>query len=205
MSTLEKGTAFEKKVYNIIEELLSMDQFFISGKNYKLFHQKEYYSQARQGNIKVDISIEFSRQPESKPNLYILMECKDYNHSVPVDDIEEFSSKAGQITGLNVKSIFITTACLQKSAYIFAQSNGIAVIRILEDDALEWLIERSNPHLKASEENARVLNVFNTMLEEHPITYSQAFFAIDGSKPYTDFSILLSDIVKADMTQSLIS
>jgi hypothetical protein len=176
MNTTEKGTAFETKVYDLLNGLIATDEFIIRGKHYSLHHQKKYFSSARQGDISIDISIEYSRTKDSTPNLYVLIECKDYNKPVPVDDVEEFYSKTQQITGVNVKCILFTRTSLQSSAFNFASSRGIAVVRILDDDSMVWLIERTNKNLSTGLSNSIAINVINALTNEYFVSTRQGIF-----------------------------
>ncbi|MBH8386728.1 hypothetical protein I8R13_19535 [Acinetobacter baumannii] len=44
-----------------------------------------------------DVAIEVFLFDQKEPYLVILIECKNYEKNVPVDDIEEFSTKVSQV------------------------------------------------------------------------------------------------------------
>ncbi|MDQ6761053.1 MAG: hypothetical protein M3015_00320 [Bacteroidota bacterium] len=197
MDTTKRGTTFEIKVHDLIIKMIQEDKFFIDSKNYKLYLHKKYYSTARQAKITVDLSMEYFREGGLTPNLYILMECKDCQRPVPVDDIEEFYSKSLQLTGLNVKCIFFTTSSLQSSAFNYALSKGIAVIRILDDDSMMWLIERTNKNLTTSLSNSIVINVTNALTNEYFVSTKKNIFGFYNTKPFITIEELFMEILMA--------
>jgi hypothetical protein len=199
MTSTEKGTAFEDKVFGILNKLLVSEAFFITGRNYKIYRHKKYFSLSRQADIIIDLSIEFSRAIDSKPNLFILVECKDYNKTIPVDDIEEFYSKTQQITGVNVKSILFTTTSLQSSAFNFAASKGISVVRILDDDSLTWLIERTNKNLTTDLPNSIAINVINALTNEYFVSTRKNIFCFCNEKTFLDIKSVLLEIISNSM------
>jgi len=83
--------------------------------------------------------METSIKDANKLSLLTLVECEDLNRPVGIDDMEEFSSKVRQIGEHNTKAIFISTNSFQKSAYNYAKSEGISLIRISTNDELEWV------------------------------------------------------------------
>lgn len=188
MNSTQKGQSFEEKVHGIIQKLLLENQFSISGNFYEIFRQKEYYSSDRQGNIKIDISIEFRRSEGSKPSLYIFIECKDYSKPIPVDDIEEFYAKTQQISGINAKAMLFTKSSLQQGAFNYAFSKGIAVVRLLDKEALSWLIERTTDHVTTNHSNSVAINVINALTNENIVTTRRNTFALYKDK--SDYEIL---------------
>lgn len=140
MNTTKKGNKFEKKVYSHLKHELDKGFLHVSGKNSIICRKKKYYSRDRDSDIVTDISIETYIRGAKDYSLLTVIECKDYAHNVPVDDIEEFHSKVQQISGLKTKAIFVTTAALQKGALKYAQSKGIAVIRFLPDDQVRHVL-----------------------------------------------------------------
>lgn len=196
MNTTEKGISFELFVFGIIQNLLQNKELGIEGQFYEVFHHKEYYSQSRQGNICVDISIEFSRKQNVRPFLYVFVECKDYKTSIPVNDIEELYSKTQQIAGVNVKAMLFTRSSLQQSAFNFADSKGIAVVRILDDDSLQWLIERTNKTLTTGKDNAVAINIINALINEYFVSVRQNTFGYVNGMGSHNISDILSSLLK---------
>jgi hypothetical protein len=154
MNSTEKGNSFEDRVYDLLLEALNNDKLFITRKHSLLFKKKSYFSKDRNSKIIFDLAIECYRDGSKQPNLIILIECKDYETSISVDNIEEFYSKKQQVARANSKCIFFTTTSLQSSALTYAINLGIGVVRIMKDDSMMWLVERTNKNLSTTSENS---------------------------------------------------
>ena len=150
MNATKRGSNFECMVYTYLQEELGKNNLYVPQKTSKIFLKKAYFSRDRQNNIITDISIETSIPGADDYSLLTIVECKDYNHKIPVNDIEEFHSKIQQIAGDNVKAIFVTTSALQKGALSYAQSKKIAVIRFLPTNQVEWIYYRMMPDMMVS-------------------------------------------------------
>ncbi|MBI2272258.1 MAG: restriction endonuclease [Bacteroidetes bacterium] len=201
MNTTEKGTLFELRVLEQIKATMLKGEFLTTLEGCEIFHKKAYYSDKRKGDIIFDIAIECRRTPDKDPYLYILIECKDLGKPVPVDDMEEFDNKINQVTGKNVKGMFFSTNSFDRGAMNFAKSSGIAVVRMMDDDALHWLIERESPYLKTDARTAFVTNVVNALIEENFVSTRQSFFALVGTGNMTADS-MLSLLLKAANTEA---
>lgn len=196
INTTEKGTLFELRVFNVIKSLMLKGEFVISYNGSEVFHKKPYYSAKRKSDIVFDIAVECRRTPEKDPFLFIIIECKDYGKTIPVDDIEEFYQKIDQVTGKNVKGIFFSTNSFARGAVAFAESSGIAVVRMLDDDSLSWIVERSSPYLKTTSENALILNAYNAITEENFVSTRQSFFALDNNQPFGNMETLIKATIQ---------
>jgi hypothetical protein len=195
MSTTEKGTVFEEKIHGILAELLEKDELGIGGKHYQIHRQKELYSYLRKSHIKFDLVIEFYRQLESSPVFYVLVECKDYSHPVPVNDVEEFFDKASQVLHANFKCMLFTTNSLQQGAFNYAQSTGIAVVRILDDDSRTWIVERTNKHLTTCPNNVKGINVITALTNEYYVNSRQDVFGIANHEVFTSVKEAFSSVI----------
>jgi len=142
-STVEKGNKFENRVFQLLEQELTSERLLVNPKYSKIYQKKGYYSERRKNMIIVDISIEVFLPNQDEMSFIILIECKDYGKNIPVDDIEEFNSKIEQIAGLNAKGIFVSSTALQKGALNYAKSRKIAVIRLLDNDRISWVLTRT--------------------------------------------------------------
>ncbi|WP_340620769.1 restriction endonuclease [Xenorhabdus siamensis] len=111
---MEKGNKFENEVFLLIQEYVNSGNTWLNP-NLCTFHQKKpYSSKERESNIIVDISIECFIKGKEKYSQLVIIECKNYSSSIPVDDIEEFNSKMRQIVGSNVKGMFFSNSEYQK-------------------------------------------------------------------------------------------
>lgn len=143
MNTVKKGDAFEEEVYNLLKNYINSGNFWLNPKFCKFHRKKKYYSKKRDGYIIVDISIECFLEGKEDYSQLIVIECKDYKSKIPVDDIEEFESKLHQISGVNIKGIFASRTPFQSGAFNVAKNIGMALIRILPEDKIDWVLQRN--------------------------------------------------------------
>lgn len=196
MNTTKKGDLFEDKVHDIILEHLIQDKFFTPGKRSLLFKKHKYFSKDRGKNIIFDLVIEVYRDGAEKPNMIILIECKDKKRPISVHDVEAFESKKQQVARANSKCVIFTTSELQEGALNFAASIGMAVVRILDDDSLMWFVERTNKNLTTTTNNTVMVNVMNALTTKFFVTTNQKTFAFFNNRPYNKIDELLLDILK---------
>ncbi|MDP4207838.1 MAG: restriction endonuclease [Bacteroidota bacterium] len=143
MNTVLKGDTFEVKVYEVIKDRLAKGELGFIPESCEIFHKKAYYSKDRMKDITFDISIETKFPGASKYSYLTLIECKSYNHSVPVNDVEEFYTKVNQVADLNGKGIFVTDSVFQEGAFNFANSKGITLIQLKNEDC-NFILHRTN-------------------------------------------------------------
>jgi hypothetical protein len=93
MSTIAKGDALEDQAFDLLQVELSQGRLGIDSASGKIFKKKGYYSRDREKDIVVDISIEVWPPGAQNYSLLWVCECKNYGHSIPVDDVEEFKAK----------------------------------------------------------------------------------------------------------------
>jgi hypothetical protein len=142
-SSTRKGDDFETRMYAFFSAEVKRGAMGVNAAWSKVFRKKGYYSRDRGKVIVFDVSIEVTRPGESDPMLIFIIECKDYGTSIPVDDVEEFHSKLGQVAGVNVKGIIASTTAFQQSARSFAASKKMGVVRIFADASFKWVLQRS--------------------------------------------------------------
>lgn len=143
MNTTEKGDKLESKVYDLFSEAIGNGNFLAAKENCEIFSKKGYYSRDRKKEIVFDIAIEISMPGANSPAIIYIIECKNYNHSVPVDDVEELFTKVQQISGANVKAVVVARNSYQSGAFEFSKSKGIGLARYYERNTLEWVLNRS--------------------------------------------------------------
>ena len=139
MNTTLKGDIFEKRVFDLINDLLKNDEYYLSGKNSKIFAKKKYFSEARDKDIIVDISIESYMPNSEKYSLLNIIECKNLGKNVTPDDIEEFDSKLRQIGGHNTTGTMVSSYNFAKTTKNIAKKFKIGLLRIKSDNQLEWI------------------------------------------------------------------
>ncbi|EKB1969398.1 hypothetical protein ACJO1Z_05845 [Vibrio parahaemolyticus] len=90
MNTVRKGDELEAAIFEFFSTQIDHGQFWAHKDYCKIFTQKGYYSRDREKDIIFDVSIEIYLPGQETYSVLVLIECKNYNHRVPVDDIEEF-------------------------------------------------------------------------------------------------------------------
>jgi Zn-dependent peptidase ImmA (M78 family) len=143
ISSYQKGEKLEGQIYDLFKNMIDKDDFPFKKDNCKIFSQKGYYSKDRESDIKFDVSIEIYFPGQDRYSFLFLIECKNYNHKVPVDDVEEFFTKAQQISGANIKAVVASTNSFQDGALKFAKSKGIGLLRYYNPSELRWELARS--------------------------------------------------------------
>lgn len=142
-SSTKKGDALEQRVRDLLQEEIDADRFWAKKSNCKVFWKKGYHSKDRGGDIVFDVSIEVYLPGAKEYSTLVLVECKNYANSVPVDDVEEFFTKVQQVAAANAKAIVASTASFQSGARIFAKSKGIGLMRCFEPSSFKWELRRS--------------------------------------------------------------
>lgn len=143
MNTVERGNFLELNLFKEFHRLIENNLFLSPASNCKVFRKKGYFSRDRQTDIIFDISIEISMPGAESYSILMLIECKNYSHSVPVDDVEEFFAKTQQISGANIKAIVACTSGFQSGTFAYSKSKGIGLVRYFDDADLKWVLNRS--------------------------------------------------------------
>lgn len=154
MNTTKKGDALEIAVFDLLKGQIDADRFFAKKECCSIFRRKGYFSEKRKANIVFDISIEIRFPGAVDYSMLILIECKNYAKSVPVDDVEEFFAKVDQVGEANTKGIFVSNNALQSSALRYCKSQGMGVARYFDGQDLKWELRRSASASFASQSGA---------------------------------------------------
>ncbi len=178
-NTKNTGAAFEEEVYKLICEIVNKNEFMVSNPNVRIRKKPRYYSKDRDAEIEFDVSVEkYLGNPDEnenmRPSIIVVIECKDYSSSIPVDDVEEFHAKLQQIGADNTKGMMITQkGCFQRSALNYAESKGIALARILPDDQVVFLLALiDNKKL----ETEKIEIEISALTEKDYISYDKNYF-----------------------------
>lgn len=142
-STLEKGDDLEISVFNLLEAEINADRFLAKKDWCRIYRKKGYYSRDRESNIIFDVSIEIFFPGADNYSILVLVECKNYSHKVPVDDVEEFFSKTQQVGAANTKAIMVASSAFQSGALNFSKSKKIGLARYFDPLVLKWDLYRS--------------------------------------------------------------
>jgi len=153
MNTVKKGDKLEIQIFDLFNSQINDDEFpFFKKEACKIFTKKGYYSKDREKDIVFDVSIEVYLPEQENYSFLFLIECKNYNHKVPVDDVEEFFAKTQQISGANIKAILASTNSFQASTLKFSKSKGIGLLRYFSPENLKWELTRSPSSLVSTNE-----------------------------------------------------
>lgn len=181
MNTVAKGDVFEIKTFDLLQQELNEGRLGIMPSSARIYHKKGYYSKDREKDIIVDISIEVWPANAENYSLLWVCECKNYGHSVPVDDIEEFKAKLDQIAGKNVKGVVATRNSFQSGAITYAKNQGIGLVRVMPDDQVSWFVHFAvcNSPQGAKKLNSREFNA--ALSNERHQAEERSFYSIyDG-------------------------
>ncbi|PWS33370.1 ImmA/IrrE family metallo-endopeptidase [Pedobacter paludis] len=129
-NTTLKGDKFEDQCHQVISKAALAGQFGFQAESCRIFRKKKYYSVTREKDIIFDLSIELWLPGASDYSLLVIMECKDLGRPVSVDDVEEFDSKVRQVSGLNVKAVFMSKTRLQSGAETYLKNRKIMWIQV---------------------------------------------------------------------------
>lgn len=140
---MSKGKTYEQDVLNMLQDELSRGNLGIDPNLTRVRHKPNYFSRDRGKDIIFDVSFEVFRKTAAEPHLIWIWECKNYSHTVPVDDVEEFHAKLSQIGADRTKGTMITPVGFDPGAVEFARSKGIGLCRLIPQEALVWLMEDS--------------------------------------------------------------
>jgi integrase-like protein/restriction endonuclease len=142
-TTKQLGDSFEKRVFDYFTAEIAADRFWARKSNCRVFAKKGYHSKDRNSKIVFDIAIELYLPRAKEYSSLVLIECKNYQHSVPVDDAEEFFAKVQQVGAANTKAVVASSASFQTGTREFAKSKGIGLLRYFDHRDFKWELKRS--------------------------------------------------------------
>ena len=143
MNTVAKGDAFEKRSLSIIKNMIEAKRIAVMENAYSIHEKKPYYSHDRKGNIIFDLTIEVKPPEADRFSIIYIIECKDYKTPVSIDRLEAFCSKIEQVAPRNSKAIFITSSRFQKSAKNYAESKGVMLVGVENDNSYNIMLYKS--------------------------------------------------------------
>ncbi len=188
INTSARGKRFEDETFVAIQQAARAGDLGLLPSACELFQRKSYFSRDRDSDIEFDISIEVTPRGSAHWSLLWVWECKDYSSSVPASDLEEFWSKLQQVAGLNVKGGLATNSSLQSGALNFAQSKGIAVVRILPAKQVRWVLADLVGHGSPERE---MYTCSRAILEQDFEGVNRRVFGIRNGAAYSDWVKLI--------------
>jgi Zn-dependent peptidase ImmA (M78 family) len=150
VNTVKIGDEFEAKSKKLIRKIIDNQELSITPAHCTVKEKVKYYSVKRRKDIIFDLSIEVKHPKADKPFLVCIVECKNLNKPVPVDDIEEFESKVSGIQEFQTKKIVIAKNDFQSGSYDVAKTLGITLINVNEDD-YKIILYKANKRLSEKE------------------------------------------------------
>jgi len=194
MNTTKKGTIYEKFIFEKFEMLLHNDELPVNSKASKVRFKPKYFSKERSKEIEFDVSIESYLPRTQELSSLTIIECKNYDNRVPVDDIEEFKSKLNQIRPTGIKGIFCTPNGFQESAYNYAKFNHIALMRapLTSNIHEQWILPRRyRNHIQDFDCSKKIKE---TIINDNNNSMANGLVAIDDNY-YSSYS--LSDYINS--------
>lgn len=152
-SSTSRGDRFEEQIYHFFNTEILENRFFVQSSCCKIIRKPKYFSRDRGSHIKFDISIEIYIPGVPEFSSVVLIECKNYTHSVPVDDAEEFFSKIQQVAAANGKGIIASAGAFQSGTREYSKAKGIGLLRYFGREEVKWELMRS-PSTAASLDRA---------------------------------------------------
>jgi len=143
---VSKGLDYEQAVLDKVQDELSRGNFGIDPNLARVRHKPNYFSRDRGKDIIFDVSIEVFRKAASKPYWVWIWECKNYSHTVPVADVEEFHDKLSQVGADRTKGSMITPVGFDPGGLEYARSKGIGLWRFIPpQESMVSLMEDRSP------------------------------------------------------------
>jgi Zn-dependent peptidase ImmA (M78 family) len=201
MNTTAKGDSFEQTIADHFEREIDAGRFIARRECCRLYRKKGYYSRDRKKDIIFDLSIEIYRPGASTYGILILIECKNYGHRVPVDDVEEFFAKTQQISGANPKGIIASPNSFQESALNYAASKGIGLLRFLDNNDHHWVLERTTfGSIQYGYSHMKSIEVCAVLYQENPKRSSYGFYCHYVSMFTNSLFEFISELTKETLT-----
>lgn len=201
MSSTALGARLEEQVFEFFKSEVENGNFIFLPQFCQVFRQKGYYSAKRQSNIIFDVSIEAWLPGAEKYSFLVLIECKNYSHSIPVDDLEEFCSKVEQVSG--GKGILVSPAELQRGALNFAKSSGIGFVRYLSAANLKWVLYRSPSSLLYQSPLSQSGLIEQSLLQPKLSSHLYDIYAISGGMFTNSWREVFSSLLGEDAFSAL--
>lgn len=161
MNTTEKGDILEDKAIGIIERILDEGLIGVMKEYARVFTKKKYPSNIRgSGDVEFDLTIEIWPPNADQYSMIYFVECKNYNHRVPINEVKKFYADIEETSGVNAKAIIITSSPLQKGAYEYASAQKMMVIEGESKDNFNIILYKRN----VEEEN--IIPILESTLNE---------------------------------------
>lgn len=180
LNTTAKGDAFEKRVYDIISNLLSQNEFPANCRYSSVYHKHKLYSKKEEQDVIFDIAVETTMPNSNTPSMIYIIECKDYKRFVSVDKVRNFAYQLNEV-GAH-KGFIFTTSGFQSGAYKIAKDNHIGLVKVSENNVLDWILHKS----VFTKQHNVIGDIRDYVLSEESQAAKYSFAAISGNRTYGD-------------------
>lgn len=195
MNTVKRGDKLENYVFDFFVREIENNRFFAKKECCRVFKKKGYYSRDREKDIIFDIAIEISLPGYTTYSTLILIECKNYNHKVPVDDVEEFFQKTQQVAAGSAKGVVVTTNGFQESAFTFSKSKGLGLARYCWEDTLSWELTRAPSSFSYTGSKNGCLVAYNGLRNESLTKGVYDFFGVANNQYSTSIYEFFNNLI----------
>lgn len=195
LNTTAKGDAFEKKVYDIISNLLSKNEFPANCRYSSVYHKHKLYSKEEGKDVIFDIVVETTMPNSDAPSMIYIIECKDYQRAVSVDRVRNLAYQMNEV-GAN-KGFIFTTSNFQSGVYEIAKTRHIGLVKVSENNALDWILHKS----VFNKRHNILTDIRNYVLSEEPQANKYSFAAISGNRTYGDIVSFLESEMNLNIQQ----
>lgn len=191
-NTTQKGDLFENSVYDFLKKKINNHEIPIFPPSHtKIIKKPKYYSRKRERKITFDLSIELYIDINASPISICIIECKNYNNSVPVNDIEEFSTKLSQVAEHNSKGVVITSKGFQEGSITYAKNTGMGLWIFNEAD-IQYVLHRNSNYQRTT----NIENIFNVdmfdQFDKNERVFQSYFYS--NHICYADFSHFIASL-----------
>lgn len=166
MNTVLKGNQFEDKVFDILQDEVEKGSIPLLLQCCKFKKKPKYYSKDREKPIEFDISIEVTPIGAENYQLLYIAECKNYSGKISIDNIEEFVEKVNQVSGKNVKAVFVFSGELQSGVQTYAKNKGVMLINVTEDNLTNIILHNKKNNYKITQDWTESIDYNNGLIAD---------------------------------------
>lgn len=190
-STREKGDSLSDHVYANALDIAKKGGLAVPASYCKVYREKGYFGNLRKKKIYLDVSIEVWAPDAPRWTMLWAFECKNYGRTVPVTALETFSAHLDQVAPFNRKGVMVSNSAYSNTALEFARNSGMALVRLLPDDQVDYVMFRGLPTsgLDASDELDE--DDIDALTDPDYVGLNRSFFGTIDDRAFADLDSLL--------------
>lgn len=166
MNTVLKGNQFEDKIFDLLQNEVEKGTIPLLLQCCKFQRKPKYYSKDREKPIEFDISIEVTPVGAENYQLLYIVECKNYSCKISIDNVEEFVEKVNQVSGKNVKAVFVFSGELQSGVHTYAKNKGVMLINVTEDNLTNIILHNKKNNYKITQDWTESIDYNNDLIDD---------------------------------------